>query len=224
MFGFLSQLLDLIYKKRCYCCKSTKENVNLCSKCYKSIKPLSYTSIEVINGVNTYSATVYRGNVQKVIRGLKYHKQRNLAFYLAEIMYEYWQNLEISKKNFVIVPVPVSPERLKERHYNHMSLVAKEFAKLTGYEINENLIIRVKDTKPQYKLNKAQRAKNLKGAFEAVKENFDENTDRQNFLIFDDILTTGSTISEITKIFQKKGVKNLAAFTTCCSEYRLNHF
>ena len=221
MLKFLSQLLDLIYKKRCYCCKSTKENSYLCSKCYKSIKQFSYNSLEVINGVKVYSATVYKNNVQKIIRGLKYHKQRELSIYLAKFMYEYWKNLEISKQQFIIVPVPISAKRMKERHYNHMSLVAKEFAKLTGYEINENLIIRVKDTKPQYKLNKTERAKNLKGAFEAVKENFETITEK-NILIFDDILTTGSTIAEITKIFQKNGTHKLTAFTTSCSEYNLH--
>ena len=218
MFKFLSQLLDLIYKKRCYFCKSTKENSKFCSQCYAKIKFLPYTSLEVINKTKVYSATIYKDIVQKMIRGLKYHKQRELALYQAKIMYQYWCNLEISKQNFVIVPVPISNKRLKERHYNHMSLVANEFAKLTGYEINENLIIRVKDTKPQYKLSKAQRAKNLKGAFEAIKENFAEEKEK-NFLIFDDILTTGSTISEITKIFQKNGAKHLTAFTTSCSEY-----
>ncbi len=222
MFGFLYQLLDLIYKKRCYCCKSTKENVSLCSKCYKSIKHLPYCSLEIINGVKVYSATVYKSNIQKIIRGLKYHKQRGLAFYQAKIMYEYWQNLEISKQKFVIVPIPISKKRLKERHYNHMSLVAKEFSKLTGYEINESLIIRVKDTKPQYKLNKTERAKNLKGAFESVKENFKPEILDSNFLIFDDILTTGSTISEITKLFQKNNCKNLTAFTTSCSEHNFH--
>lgn len=222
MFGILSQLLDLIYKKRCYFCKTSKENSRFCSKCYAKVKFLPFSSLEVINGVKVYSATVYRDNIQKMIRGLKYHKQRELAFYQAKIMYEYWKNLEISKNSFVIVPVPVSKKRLKQRHYNHMSLVAEEFAKLTGYEINEKLIIRVKDTKPQYKLSKAQRAKNLKGAFEALKANFEGITGK-NFLIFDDILTTGSTISEITKLFQKNNAKNLAAFTTSCSDYNLHN-
>ena len=221
MFGILSQLLDLLYKKRCYFCKSTKENSKFCSKCFAKIKFLPFSSLEVINGAKVYSATVYKDNIQKMIRGVKYHKQRELALYQAKIMYGYWQNLEISKQTFVIVPVPVSKKRLKERHYNHMSLVAKEFAKLTGYEINENLVIRVKDTKPQYKLSKAQRAKNLKGAFEAIKENFSGQTDK-NFLIFDDILTTGSTISEITKLFHKNGADNLTAFTTSCSDYNLH--
>ena len=221
MIKFLTQLLDLIYKKRCYFCASTQSGTKMCDRCLQSIDYLPVKIFKNINGVNVYCATVYKDIIQKMIRGLKYHKQRELALYQAKIMYQYWCNLEISKQNFVIVPVPISNKRLKERHYNHMSLVANEFAKLTGYEINENLIIRVKDTKPQYKLSKAQRAKNLKGAFEAIKENFAEEKEK-NFLIFDDILTTGSTISEITKIFQKNGAKHLTAFTTSCSEYHRN--
>ena len=55
------------------------------------------------------------------------------------------KNGEISKSKFVIIPVPISDKRKKERKYNHMSLVATEFAKLTGYSINETLIRRIKD-------------------------------------------------------------------------------
>ena len=85
---------------------------------------------------------------------------------------------------------------------------------------NENLIVRVKDTAPQYKLNKAQRAKNLKGAFEPNKENFAEVKGKK-LLIFDDILTTGSTISEITKVMRSLGAEDITAFTTSCSDYNL---
>lgn len=223
MFGILSQLLDLIYKKNCYFCRSTKENTKFCSKCYAKIKLLPFRRIEFINNVEVFSATAYTGVILKMIRGIKYHKQRDLAFYQAKIMYDYWKNLEISKNEFVIIPVPISNNRLKERHYNHMSLVAKEFATLTGYEVSENLITRVKDTSPQYKLNKAQRAKNLKGAFEANKENFAE-VKGKNLLVFDDILTTGSTISEITKILRSQGAENISAFTTSCSDYNLRMF
>lgn len=220
MFGILSQLLDLIYKKHCYFCRRTEENTKFCSKCFEKIRFLPSKRLKVINKTDVFSAVVYKDNVIKMIRGVKYHNQKELAYFQAKIMYDYWKSLEISSKTFVIVPVPISNKRKKERRYNHMSLVAKEFAEMTGYDVDESLIIRVKDTRPQYKLSRKERAENLKGAFEAVTENF-ESVSHKNFLIFDDILTTGSTISELTKIFRLCGAQNLTAFTTSCTEYNV---
>lgn len=89
---------------------------------------------------------------------------------------------------------------------------------MTGYEIDESLIVRVKDTKPQYKLTRQQRAENLKGAFCALSENVKCKKDK-NLLIFDDILTTGSTVAELTKILLEAGAQDITAFTTSCTQY-----
>ncbi len=111
---------------------------------------------------------------KKIIRGLKYHGQRDLAYYQAKFMWQYWQKLNIDG-DFQIVPVPIFPKRKKQRKYNHMELVAEEFAKLSNYEVNFEAIKRIKDTKPQYKLNKAQRMMNLSKAFEVDKSKIIKN-------------------------------------------------
>lgn len=218
MFRILSQLLDLIYKKHCYFCRSTEENSRFCSRCYNKVQLLPSGPLKTVKGVDVYSAVVYKDDIIKMIRGVKYHNQRELAYFQAKIMYEYWGKLDVSKKDFVIIPVPISKKRQKERHYNHMSLIAKEFSKMTGYEIDESLIVRVKDTKPQYKLTRQQRAENLKGAFCALSENVKCKKDK-NLLIFDDILTTGSTVAELTKILLEAGAQDITAFTTSCTQY-----
>lgn len=218
MLRILSQLLDLIYKKHCYFCRRTEENSRFCSKCYREIKYLPFARLKYIEGVDVYSAVLYKDNIVKMIRGVKYHNQRELAYFQAKIMFDYWQKLDVSKKDFIVIPVPISKKRLRERHYNHMSLVAKEFSKMTGYNVDESIIIRVKETKPQYKLTKKQRAENLKGAFSVLLENIEYCKDK-NLLIFDDILTTGSTVAEISKILSKSGAKYITAFTTSCTEY-----
>lgn len=221
MLKILEQLLDLIYKKPCYFCKNDSENSRFCSTCFNKIKLLPCKPLTTINNVQIYCATSYKDNIVKMIRGVKYHNQKELAYFQAKLMYNYWTNLEISKSKFVIIPVPISDKRKKERKYNHMSLVATEFAKLTGYSINETLIRRIKDTKPQYKLDKKERAKNLKGAFIAQKENF-INLENQKLLIIDDVLTTGSTVNELIKILKSEKVNDITVFTTSCSEYNLS--
>ena len=87
MINFLKQLLDYIYKEQCYLCRRTVEDVPLCSKCYKEILKNeanhAYT-IEIIDGVPYYWAGFYSKNMQKLIRGLKYHGQKRLAPTLAK--------------------------------------------------------------------------------------------------------------------------------------------
>ena len=102
-------------------------------------------------------------------------------------MYEYFIQLGINS-DFQVVPVPLHQKRIKKRKYNHMNLAATEFCKLSGLTLNLELIKRIKDTKPQYKLSKAARADNLRNAF-AVDKTKDCG---KPILIIDDICTTGS--------------------------------
>ena len=168
MKAFFIGLLDWIYKKKCYFCRRSDESVKMCSKCYDSLEFLSYGKRLAIDGVSVYVAGVYEKNLQKLIRGLKYHNQRDLAFYQAKFMWEYWQNIT-GETNFVVVPVPLHKDRQSKRRYNHMELVAEEFCRLSGNILNTKLIKRVKNTRPQYKLTPAERAENLHNAFEVDK-------------------------------------------------------
>ncbi len=204
MKEFFIGLLDWIYKKKCYFCKSSGECVKMCSKCYTEMSHLSGSVNRIVLRKPVYCAGVYEKNLQKLIRGLKYHNQKELAFYLAKFMYEYWQKIT-DKNNFQVVPVPIYPKREKKRKYNHMNLVAEEFCKLSGCTLNTDLIKRVKDTKPQYKLKKSERITNLANAFEVNEENLLP----MKILIIDDICTTGSTFEEMIKEFEKHKISDI---------------
>lgn len=207
---FLLSLLDWIYKKKCYFCGRSGESVKMCSKCFDELEFLPVQVNRKFNDVNIYCAGVYSKNLQKMIRGLKYHKQKDLAYYQAKFMWQYWKHLGL-EESFQVVPVPVFPKRKKKRKYNHMELVAEEFAKLSGYEVNFELIKRIKDTRPQYKLNKAQRLMNLSNAFEVDKTKLIKN---KQVLIIDDICTTGSTFEEMIKEFNNVGIYDITCFAT----------
>ena len=210
MKDFLLGLLDWIYKKRCYFCKSSKESVKMCSKCYDELEFLPVGVNRKVFEKEIYCAGVYDKNLQKMIRGLKYHGQKDLAYYQAKFMWEYWQKLDI-KGNFQIVPVPIYESRKRQRKYNHMELVALEFSKLSGYDVNFELIKRIKDTKPQYKLNKAQRMLNLDRAFEVDAEKYIKG---KKVLLIDDICTTGSTFEEMIKTLNASGISDITCFAT----------
>lgn len=227
---FFLGLLDWIYKKKCYFCRRSDESVKMCSKCYDSLEFLSYGKRLAIDGVSVYVAGVYDKTLQKLIRGLKYHNQRDLAFYQAKFMWEYWQNIT-TETGFEVVPVPLHKDRQHKRRYNHMVLVAEEFCRLSGYTLNTKLIKRIKNTKPQYKLTPTQRAENLHNAFKVDKSALESSTpppttslNREpcvaalsncgKILIIDDICTTGSTFAEMIKTLRNAGVTDITCFAT----------
>ncbi|MBR2525513.1 ComF family protein [bacterium] len=212
MKKFLLDLLDWIYKKKCYFCGNSKESLKMCSKCYDKMTFTPINANRIILGVNIYTCGYYKDIMQKLIRGVKYHNQKELAFYQARFMWEYWQKLNL-KGDFTVIPVPLSDKRKKKRKYNHMELVADEFCKLSGYAYDFELIKRIKDTKPQYNLKRKDRMENLKNAFKVTK-----TTDKP-ILIIDDICTTGSTFESMITELHKKGVYNITCLATATVDF-----
>ena len=86
-----------------------------------------------------------------------------------------------------------------------MELVAEEFCRLSGFTPNFELIKRIKDTKPQYKLSRKERMKNLENAFEVDKTKLLPLP----VLLIDDICTTGATFEEMIAALKKEGIENI---------------
>lgn len=211
MKKIINSLLDLIYRKKCYFCKKSKHSLKMCPDCFEKLEFNDFKANRIIDGIDIYCAGIYTKELQQLIRGLKYHKQKDLAYFQAKFMYDYFSNLEVLKdKEFEIIPVPLHKNRIKKRKYNHMELVCEEFAKLSGFECNFELIQRIKDTKAQYNLNKKERLENLSEAFEVNKNVYNNKT----LLIIDDICTTGSTFEEMIKTLKKSGIENIVCFAT----------
>jgi ComF family protein len=181
----------------------------MCSKCFDELEHLSIDVSRKCMGKDVYCAGIYSKNLQKMIRGLKYHGQRELAYYQAKFMWQYWERLGLDG-DYTLVPVPIFPKRRKKRKYNHMELVAIEFSKLSGFKINSELVKRVKDTKAQYNLNKAQRMLNLSNAFEVYPEKYKG----EKLLLIDDICTTGSTFEEMIRVLKDCGIDDITCFAT----------
>jgi len=182
----------------------------MCSKCYSKLTPSEPAANRQILGINVYTAGVYEKNLQKMIRGIKYHRQKDLAFYQAKFMWEYFSRLENKYDCYQVIPVPLHKNRKKKRGYNQMELVTEEFCKLSGYIPNYNLITRIKETRPQYKLSRKERLKNLDNAFDV------DTKQLLNLpvLLIDDICTTGSTFESIIEELNKNGINDITCFAT----------
>ena len=164
MIKLIEKLLNLIYIQPCYFCHSSKEDKLLCTKCYSKIRFLPKGVVKTIRGCDVYAATIYDGIIKTLVKDLKYYKKKKLASLQAKLMFEYWQQLNVLG-DYIIMPVPIHSKRLKERKYNHMDLVADEISILTGFSVNKDFLLRIKDTQKQFKLKKHERIQNIRNAF-----------------------------------------------------------
>ena len=151
--------------------------------------------------------------MKKSIWLLKYRNKRMLAGIFAKMLYdillEELAELKLMKNfsNPLLLPMPISGKRFRERGYNQVELVAYELARIGGFELNTNTLLKSRHTESQVKAEgRRERLKNLKGSF-AVK-NPDVIRGR-NIILLDDVITTGATMSEARKTLKEARVKNI---------------
>ncbi len=105
-------------------------------------------------------------------------------------------------ENALLVPVPLHPSRLRERGYNQSERLAMGFASFTGHKINENILIRTRETHTQTTLDSENRSINVSGAFRYTGNH---SLMGRPVIIIDDVMTTGSTISECSLALREGG-------------------
>ncbi len=101
----------------------------------------------------------------------------------------------------VIVPIPLHWRRLAERRYNQAAWLAYGLAKQVGLLVDVNSLKRVKYTPPQARLSREARAKNIRDAF-AVRG---DALRGKVVVLVDDVITTGATIHEATRVLYAEG-------------------
>jgi len=112
----------------------------------------------------------------------------------------------------VLVPVPLHPRKLHERHYNQSRLLAEcAVAAVGGGARVEELLCRVVDTASQTHFDRAARQENLKNAF-ALAKGATINP-AQRYVLVDDVFTTGSTLNACATVLRRGGALNLDVVT-----------
>lgn len=117
---------------------------------------------------------------------------------------------EIIKTYDIILPVPISKKRYKQRGYNQTELIVRKIRKRTDIELVTNCLYKEKNNVPQSTLNKEDRIENVKNAY--IIKNSKIIKDKR-VIIFDDIYTTGSTVNECSKLLKQNNVKEILVMT-----------
>lgn len=152
----------------------------------------------------TIARYVYEFPLDEVIQALKYRHRLASAHFLGNALIEAIMKSPTAQKPDLIMPVPLSMERLAERGFNQSLEIAKPLARHLGVAINTSALQRVRHTQPQVQLPWKARAKNIRRAFICR-----QRLDGQHVWVIDDVMTTGATLNEIAGALKALGAAHV---------------
>ena len=229
--NFYYGLLDLIYPERhvCFICEKHDEDVgdsHICEECLKGFifignakcdvcgkplgfKPTSGKCEDCVRVPNYYSYAMapleYDGPIKAAIYKYKYAKKSYMYKSFGFLLKEYLNEKNVENID-LIVPVPLHRSKLISRGFNQAELICRFLSSSLDIKCDSKNLIRTKKTSIQNKLSGLQRRLNIKDAFEVRKsEVFKDKV----ILLVDDIVTTGSTVNECSKVLLKAKAKEV---------------
>jgi ComF family protein len=211
-------LLDLLFPKNCFECK--KPGRYICQECLRKVGKAKLVCPECrrasfegkthlfcksklsLDGMHSFYA--YDGVLRKAILALKYR-------FIYSVAEEIVNSLNFSDMKFdsqiVLLPIPLHIRRERWRGFNQAEILGKLISKKNSWEFKTDVLLRLENTIPQVKLGRAERVRNIRGKF-AVNTGFIPDPNKI-YVVFDDVWTTGSTISEACKVLKKAGAKEV---------------
>ncbi len=227
--GAWRSALGLLYPPTCIACQAaTGEPHALCAACWAGIRFIERpfcerlgTPFAVDLGQPLLSPAAiadppvfqraravaeYDGTASLLVHRLKYNDRLELARALGTMMAR--AGAELLREADVIVPVPLHRWRLWRRRFNQAMALAKAVSAQSGVACDPFLLARVKRTRRQVGLTKAQRQENLQGAFRAPEETR-ARLKGKRVLLVDDVLTTGSTANAASRALLRGGAASV---------------
>ncbi len=151
-----------------------------------------------------------RGIVRRLVHEFKYGHQQHLRHPIGDWLCQTLGDPRLQGRHFDgIVAVPLHPARERERGFNQALLLAEILSKRSGIPLR-NALQRVRYTTTQTVYDRQERMENLKDAF-CLRKNADVRDSRM--LLVDDVLTTGSTLSECARVLKDGGAVSVHAAT-----------
>ncbi len=165
----------------------TANSSHLCGRCIKE-RPL-YTQV--------FTVGLYEKSLRRAIQQFKFNQRIGLDRPLGTLLD---RAVDPNLKIDAVVPVPLSPLRLRQRGYNQSLLLAREFSRLRHLPVKERLLLKIKETKEQHGLSARERETNLKNAFVLA-----DHLSGETVLLIDDVLTTGKTAATCAHVLKQGG-------------------
>ncbi|AEY00016.1 comF family protein [Oceanimonas sp. GK1] len=166
-----------------------------CGRCQK--RPPPWQRMQVL--------APFEAPFSRLVHDLKYHRRmlngRLLGQLLSERLAPPWPE--------AVLPVPLHWWRRLRRGYNQAEELARGLNPAPAIRTDRHLLHRVRATASQTHLNKAERRRNLKGAFTAAPCPY------RHVALLDDVITTGATMAELTRLLHAQGVERVEVWAVC---------
>jgi ComF family protein len=224
-------LLDFIYPPVCFTCERRLENADdrICSACRSDIKKLDistpvwheleekFSTGGVIDDFTSCYLFEKEGKLQQAIHLLKYQGMHSVGTTLGRDIGKKILNHSLLKNSDYVVAIPLHKLKQRERGYNQSVYIARGISETTSIPIHTTLLRRKRYTETQTKLNIDERKANVSQAFEVHPKSAHLITGK-SFILMDDIITTGSTISECGRILKQHGAAKVFAASVGLAE------
>ena len=227
-------LLDLIWPRVCEGCGGTvgDESRYFCWDCLAGLplieSPFCARCGDPVEGAITHgyvcgvcvdrepgfdaarSAVRFRGPIKDALHRFKYSAATHLSHDLATVMHACVRTQYGREHIDAVTAVPLHALKERVRTYNQARLLASELSRVMKVPLARNCLARVRDTGTQTNLSARDRAKNVRGAFEARHPSWIEG---RSILLVDDVMTTGATVSEASRVLKEAGAAKVFVIT-----------
>lgn len=218
-------LKEIFAPKKCYKCH--KKGVFLCKNCLEKtlmFSPTCYickaSSRHFVNHVYCERPHVFFDGVltcthynqpwiQKMIKDGKYYHKKDVWEEIADLLWKMIEdNIFEDKKDIILIPTPMYFWKQVMRSYNQSELISWHISKKFWFLQNFSTITKVRSTLPQSHLSRASRQENLTGAYK-INTKQKKYLQNKTVILIDDVISTGTTLNEISKILKQNGVKKV---------------
>lgn len=223
MRAFFGKLLDAVFPSHCLGCGvALKDGDVACAPCIARVKVFTalfcaeckarlpenrktcHQDVPYLLGA---AADYHDPLVRELVHALKFKFAKRAARPLASLLINCAKNASLALEGYAVLPVPLSRARQRSRGFNQSALIGKLFAEAFGLEFSEAILARERHARPQSELNDfSKRRENVKNSF-SVKN--PELAAAKNFILIDDVTTSGATFFEAAAALKRAGAKKI---------------
>jgi ComF family protein len=225
-------LIDLFMPQgvKCIFCKREVSGFNICEECYKSLHFITDNICPICGGISDNGDNPCRECIDKkvyfkrifcvlsyedeIVGKLSEIKNKNKKAYLyplAKLMADKFNETTIPFD--MILPIPITEDRLSERGFNQAAELASEIKEIYG-RVYDDVLLKSRITPHQTGLSRENRKVNLENSF-MIKDK--SRVKGKIILLIDDVFATGATVNECSRMLKEAGVESIKVAVICIS-------
>ena len=215
--NFIDSIVNIVYPPKCIFCQKLLDHnaaLYICSACYtklplidnKVLKTSLDAEVNYCDGV--ISVFEYTGMVKESLIRFKFFNKPGYYRTYARLLADKIGKITDAKNYQMVLSVPLHKHKEFSRGYNQARLISKALSRTLRLRECSYLLKRDRYTEAQSLLDKQKRNQNVKGAFAVTSP---KKVKGKSILLVDDILTTGSTLEECSRVLKQAGAEKVFA-------------